>query len=252
MRESLIEYIVSPDMTIMTAIKKIDQNDEGFVVVTDSSDKLLGILTEADVRKVLIAGTDINELIDTVYMKRFISLKNSDSITSAIDLFRNNEIEFIPVSDENGKLINIVTRSQLYSALLGDISVDLTYDFSSLGGKSNDYRVCHRPWGFYKTTIYNNYFQSKIICVKPGAKLSLQSHSRREEHWIITHGTGIVQIGESDLEARCGNEFFIPKGCKHRLMNTDEKESLMLIEVQLGDYFGEDDIIRYEDIYGRI
>ena len=98
----------------------------------------------------------------------------------------------------------------------------------------------------------NDYYQSKIICVYPKEQLSLQSHDRREEHWIIAHGTGIVQIGKSYIDAKCGDSIFIPRGCKHRLMNTDEKESLVITEVQIGDYFGEDDIHRYEDIYGRI
>ena len=98
----------------------------------------------------------------------------------------------------------------------------------------------------------NNYCQAKIICVYPKSQLSLQSHDHREEHWIVAHGEGQVQIGESYLDAKCGSVFFIPKGCKHRLTNTHESEYLILTELQIGDYFGEDDIHRYEDIYGRM
>lgn len=106
--------------------------------------------------------------------------------------------------------------------------------------------------GFFKTTVLNDYFQSKIIHVKPQAALSLQMHNHREEHWIVVHGAGKVQIGESFIQVQGGSSLFIPKGCKHRLINTSKTESLVLTEVQIGDYFGEDDIIRFEDNYGRV
>ena len=85
----------------------------------------------------------------------------------------------------------------------------------------------------------------------PKQALSLQSHERREEYWIIVNGTGLIQLGESIHPVVPGGTFFIPKGCKHRLTNTSETETLILTEVQLGDYFGEDDIYRYDDHYGR-
>ena len=98
----------------------------------------------------------------------------------------------------------------------------------------------------------NEHFQSKVITVFPGKRLSLQAHKRREEHWIIAHGTGTVQIDDSVIECGSGDSFFIPKGAKHRLSNTSETENLIITEVQLGDYFGEDDIERFEDDFGRV
>ena len=115
-----------------------------------------------------------------------------------------------------------------------------------------DTEIFPRPWGFYKTTVLNDYYQSKVISVKPGGQLSLQSHNHREEHWIVVHGTGEVRLDESVLQVHTGSSVFIPKGAKHRLKNLDEKENLIISEVQIGDYLGEDDIIRYEDIYGRV
>ena len=146
----------------------------------------------------------------------------------------------------------LISISQLHALLLQDIHADLDYDFLSLDEQIVDYEIYQRPWGFYKTTVYNEYFQSKVINIYPKAQLSLQSHNHREEHWIVVHGTGMVQIGESIIDIKCGSSLFIPKCCKHRLINTDSKESLIITEVQLGDYLGEDDIIRYDDIYGRI
>lgn len=112
--------------------------------------------------------------------------------------------------------------------------------------------IYNRPWGYYQTLAINEYFQTKIICVNPGAQLSLQSHFKREEHWVVTHGTGTVQLGDEIISVKNGSTVFIPKECKHRMTNTDETEELIVIEVQMGEYFGEDDIVRYEDVYGRV
>ena len=139
----------------------------------------------------------------------------------------------------------------MHALLLQDIHADLDYDFFSIDTSIVDHEIFQRPWGYYKTTVLNDYFQGKIISVKPGGMLSLQSHNHREEYWIVVHGTGIVQLDNSIKNVFTGSTVFIPKCCRHRLTNTNENENLIITEVQIGDYFGEDDIIRYEDIYGR-
>lgn len=167
-------------------------------------------------------------------------------------MFKAQAIRFIPILDTAGRLANLLTKRQWQTLLLYDMHVDLTFDFFSLDERTPDNEIYHRPWGFYKTTLLNHYFQSKIISVKPGGKLSLQSHNHREETWIVVHGEGLVQIEQSILTVRCGSTLFIPKGAKHRLINTNTAESLIITEVQIGEYLGEDDIIRYEDAYGRV
>ena len=132
-----------------------------------------------------------------------------------------------------------------------DIRFDLSYDFFSLDESIVDTEIFNRPWGYYKTTMINDYFQSKTIVVYPGGKLSLQYHNHREEYWIIVHGHGKVVIGESEKNEEKGDMIFIPKRVSHRITNEDERENLIFSEVQIGDYFGEDDIIRIEDDYGR-
>ena len=179
-------------------------------------------------------------------------ISTDDGFEKVIDLFKNQSIKFLPIVDNDGKLINLITKNQMHALLLQDIQADLEFDFSTLDTGVVDHEIFQRPWGYYKTTVLNDYFQAKIISVKPGAQLSLQSHDHREEHWIVVHGTGTVQLDNSVLSVSCGSTIFIPLGCKHRLTNTDEKESLIITEVQIGDYFGEDDIIRYEDVYGRV
>lgn len=248
---NLKNYIISSNDTILTALGKIDQNRKGFLIVCDEDNKVQGTLTDGDIRRAFLSGASIDSDVKQAYKKNYTSLRVDDSVTAAIDIFKNNSIKFLPVIDQHNKLRNILTKDQLHSLLLQDLHVDLTYDFQLLDDTITDHEIFQRPWGFYKTTMMNDYCQSKIICVYPHGQLSLQSHDRREEHWVVAHGTGTVQIGESILEAKCGNFFFIPKGCKHRLTNTSNTENLVITEVQIGEYFGEDDIIRYEDLYGR-
>jgi mannose-1-phosphate guanylyltransferase / mannose-6-phosphate isomerase len=108
----------------------------------------------------------------------------------------------------------------------------------------------HRPWGTYATLKQEDGYQVKRITVAPGQKLSLQYHHKRAEHWVVTQGKAIVQVGDEEFDIGPGEYRYIPLGEKHRLTNTADEE-LVLIEVQVGDYLGEDDIVRLDDVYGR-
>ena len=108
----------------------------------------------------------------------------------------------------------------------------------------------HRPWGWFESLVIGERFQVKRIHVHPGAALSLQSHHHRSEHWIVVEGTAQVTV---DAEVKLVSEnqsVYIPLGAKHRMENPG-KVPMVLIEVQTGSYLGEDDIIRYEDVYAR-
>ena len=107
-----------------------------------------------------------------------------------------------------------------------------------------------RPWGSYEILLEESTYKVKRITVKSGGELSLQSHRLRSEHWTMVAGEGQVTLDEKTVTLKAGEHIYIPTGGKHRLANLG-KESLILIEVQCGDYLGEDDIIRYEDRYGR-
>ena len=108
----------------------------------------------------------------------------------------------------------------------------------------------HRPWGWFESLAKGERFQVKRICVKPGAALSLQSHNHRSEHWIVVEGTAKVTIDEDVQIITEGQSVYVPLGAIHRMENPG-KSPMLLIEVQIGSYLGEDDIIRYEDIYAR-
>ncbi len=108
----------------------------------------------------------------------------------------------------------------------------------------------HRPWGWFESLALGDCFQVKRICVKPGSALSLQSHTHRSEHWIVVEGTAKVTIDKEVKLVTEGESVYVPLGAKHRMENPG-KLPMVIIEVQIGTYLGEDDIIRYEDVYAR-
>ena len=113
------------------------------------------------------------------------------------------------------------------------------------------HRTVHRPWGAYTVLEEGPRFKIKRIEVRPGASLSLQMHHHRSEHWIVVSGMAKVINGEQEMFIRTNESTYIPAGHKHRLENPGVCE-LVMIEVQSGEYMGEDDIVRFEDIYGRV
>ena len=113
------------------------------------------------------------------------------------------------------------------------------------------HRKVFRPWGWYDCIEKGKYFQVKKLQLNPRAKLSLQLHNQRSEHWIVVNGVGVATNGDKQITLTKGMSTFIPSGIKHSLENKTD-EILEIIEVQSGAYLGEDDIVRFEDIYGRI
>jgi len=114
-----------------------------------------------------------------------------------------------------------------------------------------DHRLVKRPWGSYQSLFQRPGFQVKHLVVNPGEALSLQKHAHRDEHWTVVRGCGIVTCGEREFALGVNESTVIPRQSKHRLRNDSADEPVEIIEVQLGGYLGEDDIIRYDDRYGR-
>ena len=121
----------------------------------------------------------------------------------------------------------------------------------SARSEAEQHRLVQRPWGSFECLATGAGFQVKHLLVKPGAALSLQKHERRSEHWTVVRGRAKVTCDEREFELEVNESTMIPLGSKHRLRNSGD-EPVEIIEVQLGDYLGEDDIIRYEDQYGRV
>lgn len=116
--------------------------------------------------------------------------------------------------------------------------------------ETRTHQCVYRPWGYYESLSLGENFQVKKITVNPGAKLSLQSHQYRAEHWVVVSGIATVTRDQEIFQLTANQSTYIPIGIKHRLTN-DTQNPLVIIEVQSGEYLGEDDIKRYDDIYTR-
>ncbi|WP_376870456.1 mannose-1-phosphate guanylyltransferase/mannose-6-phosphate isomerase [Albirhodobacter sp. R86504] len=153
-------------------------------------------------------------------------------------------------------LTNIMAIAMNDAVLIADMSraQDVKKAVAALKAKgapqATNFPKDHRPWGWFESLVVGNRFQVKRIHVHPGAALSLQSHVHRSEHWIVVEGTARVTVDDEVRLVTENQSVYIPLGAIHRMENPG-KVPMVLIEVQTGSYVGEDDIIRYEDIYSR-
>jgi len=243
------EILIREYNTIKSALEKLQSNKKRFLICLNNQEKVLGVLTDGDIRRAFLSGKIITDKIS--YTKDFKYLTLQSSFDDVCEFFKSLKIDFLPILNNEGSLINVLTKKQFHIMLLENLKFDLSYDFSKFDNYLLEHEIYNRPWGFYKSTILSSHAQAKIITVFPNSELSLQEHKKREEHWVVIKGKGKVVLGESLINVYPGKYIYIPKGCKHQIIN-DSDENILFSEVQLGDYFGEDDIIRYSDKYGRV
>ena len=151
--------------------------------------------------------------------------------------------DVVVVETADAVLVSSQERSQDVKRIVARLEADGR-------GEKNLHRKVHRPWGWYDSIDHGPRFQVKRIMVKPGATLSLQMHHHRAEHWIVVQGTAEVTCGDKTMMLSENQSTYIPLGEVHRLANPG-RVPLEIIEVQSGSYLGEDDIVRFEDRYGR-
>lgn len=161
-----------------------------------------------------------DRLVATVGIKDLIVIDTADALLIA-DRTRDQDVK---------KVVDVLKRDGHESYML--------------------HRTVHRPWGTYTVLEEGDRFKIKRIMVKPGRTLSLQMHHHRSEHWIVVSGTAKVVNGDEEFLVMTNESTFIPAGTQHRLGNPGVLD-LVMIEVQSGEYLGEDDIVRFEDVYGR-
>ena len=213
LQDEVLRYVVSADDSIMSALKKMDNNALRNLIVINQS-KVVGILTDGDVRRALIKGVQIHEYVRKAMKTPFIYLLQDDSPQAIIEKFRKKSIGIVPIINGEGELSNVLTRKMFEEMILYN-KISTTFDINDFDNDETEYEISPRPWGYYKTMVLNEYFQSKVIYVLPDQLLSLQSHMKREEYWTIICGEGEAQIGESKKVILPGDVVFIPKGCKH-------------------------------------
>ncbi len=149
----------------------------------------------------------------------------------------------VVVESDDAILIADKNKTQNIKKIVGDLS-------STGSDKIKFHNKVFRPWGYYKSLINGEFFKVKKILINPYSSLSLQSHEFRSEHWIVVKGSVVVHNDQQVLNLNYGESTFIKAKTKHRLSN-ESNESAEIIEVQIGSYLGEDDIKRFQDIYGR-
>ncbi len=167
------------------------------------------------------------------------------------------------IYSEDNKLICTLGVKDIFVVDSGDVILilkrgygqkvkDLVENLKTLKVKEvYEHIIGYRPWGYYKVLLEGNRYKIKKIVVYPGAKLSYQMHYHRSEHWVVVKGTARVVIDGKEYIVREGESVFVPKASKHRLENPG-KVTLEIIEIQQGEYLEEDDIVRFEDEYGRV
>ena len=185
--------------------------------------------------------------------------ENNNVLTGkvVVDNVKNSFIysqkEIVAVSGlEN--IILVETEDAIMACKL-DESQNVKKLYEKLKAKESDTTKLHktvfRPWGYYTCLNSGEGYLTKTICVMPKQKLSIQSHSHRSEHWVVLEGRALVILDGKENYLEAGDSIDIPLQAKHSLQNPYDNE-LKIIEVQKGDYISEDDIIRYEDCYGRV
>jgi len=201
------------DLGAWDAIWKVSERDE-------AGNAILGDVTAIDCENSLLRSETGNLTLVGLGLKNMVAVAMHDAVLVA-DQSRAQEVKGVV------KALRKAGKSQ-----------------------ADDYPRFYRPWGWYETLCLADRFQVKRIMVKPGEALSLQSHQHRSEHWVVVAGTAEVTINTTVQRVTENQSVYIHLGEKHRLANPG-KVPMYLIEVQTGTYLGEDDIVRYEDIYDR-
>ena len=163
---------------------------------------------------------------------------SSNRLVSATNLS-----DLIIIDTQDALLVSSKKSSQNINNIFEKLKIDSR-------SEKDDNRKVYRPWGYFDSIDYGEGFQVKRLFINPGAKLSLQKHQKRAEHWVVVKGIALVTCGEKKYKLTENQSTYIPKGEIHRLENR-EKNPLEIIEIQTGNYLGEDDIIRLEDDYER-
>lgn len=200
------------DVGGFAALWEVSEQDE-------NGNAFIGDVKSVDTKNTLVFGED--KLVTTVGVEDLVIVNTKDAV-------------LVAHKDESQKV------KQIVSQLKADERSEVTF-----------HREVYRPWGKYDSVDNGERFQVKRITVKPGAKLSVQMHHHRAEHWIVVSGTAKVQIDDTEQFVTENESVYIPITAVHALENPG-KVDLELIEVQSGSYLGEDDIVRFEDRYGRV
>ena len=235
-------FIAQPDISIDYAVmekaEKIAMVPAGFGWSDVGSWEAVAQAHEADADGNSAVGADKTQFVET-RNTHIESTSHTEKVTAAIGVEN-----LVIIDTPDALLVADRAKSQDVKLVVEALKANADAELTELPA------TVHRPWGTYASLKEENGYQVKRITVAPGQKQSLQYHRKRAEHWVVTRGKAVVQVGDEEFEAGAGEYRYIPLGEKHRLTNIGDTE-LVLIEVQVGSYLGEDDIVRLDDVYGR-
>lgn len=230
------EFIKCPEMSIDYAV--MEKTNDAVVVPFDGNwsdigswEALWDIKTKDSNNNVTDGDVILNKVSDSY-------IHSSNRLVSVIGLS-----DIIVIDTQDALLVSNKKSSQDIKNIVNKLK-------NEKRSEVDNNRKVYRPWGYFDSIDFGKGFQVKRIFVNPGAKLSLQKHQKRAEHWVVVKGIALITCGAKSFKLSENQSTYIPKGEVHRLENF-QKTPLEIIEIQTGDYLGEDDIIRLDDIYQR-
>jgi len=230
------EFYKCPNKSIDYAV--MEKTNNGVVVPFDGSWSDIGSWEALWSSKVKDSNNNVSE--GDVVLKK---VQNSYIYSSNRLIVANDISDLIIIDTQDALLVSSKKSSQDIKNIVQNLKKDNR-------SEPNNHRKVYRPWGYYDSIDTGKGFQVKRIFVNPGAKLSLQKHKKRSEHWVIVKGIALITCGKKVFQLNENQSTYIPKEEIHRLENKSDSP-LEIIEIQTGDYLGEDDIIRLEDDYHR-
>jgi len=248
---AIAPLLIPVGVTLYEALGRLDKNPTKALVVVDAAGRLEGVLDEAAVRAALLRTRSLEAPLTALALSCDAAVTLDTPFAQVVSTALAAPGFLIPVLDDRDRVVNAFTREALHQLLAEDLPWDPRRDFFALAADPRRPDAVTRPWGFYRSLLTTAFTQAKILSVAPGQELSLQKHFRREEYWTVVRGEGSFRLDDDRYTVRRGFTVHIPREAVHWIRNTHPTEALILVEVQAGDYFGEDDIVRLSDKYHR-
>lgn len=245
------DFCLDVSCTLRQAMALLGDTPQGARVLVDGAGELLAVLDFRRLNEAVLALGDLDATLRQAQFPQPPFIRLDDPAEAAGRVFAETREPLLPVCDSSLRVVNVVFREGFYQWLSEDMPWDPCMDFSKLCEKGARQDPVFRPWGSYRVLLRNGFTQAKVLVLRPGQELSLQKHALRDEHWIVVHGEGVFRLDDRFCRVEKGFSVDILRTAVHWLCNTSKTQDLVLVEVQTGDYFGEDDIVRLADRYRR-
>jgi len=250
-RPSILPVLIADGATLFDALGQVHRNHGGSLIAVDDAGRPVGVIDEALLREGLLRARSMDAPVSALDLSAGEAVRLDTPFDEVVTTVLGGRRALIPILDGRDRVVNAFTREQLHQLLVEDLPWDPRRDFTALRADAQPPDAVFRPWGFYRSLLTTEFSQTKIISLAPGQEISRQLHFHREEYWTVIRGQGSFRLDDERFLVEKGFTVRIPKEAVHWIRNTQPEGALILMEVQLGDYFGEDDIVRLSDKYHR-